>query len=284
MENFFCCPHCGNRDIQATTETNTTTKGSNFSAGKGCLGYLLFGPLGILCGLCGSHQQTVSTNTTYWHCSKCGKKFRNPDENIEDYEKQKNTFKITMIVTFIIAAIILFFICNEHLLFFLLGVIGEVLMLLLAFNSYNKFIEAEIEKAYEQKESMKKFTEKSEEKEANKAPELIEEKTKITYTTPIPSVEKEQPVNTAEDAEKTGPAKPSLSPVKVHPNSDGYVFCPMCGTKQLANRKICFKCEVPFMTEPAAPSHHCANCGYSEEYGEFCPKCGSNSKILNIQK
>ncbi len=78
--NQMVCPQCGNRDLQVTNEVNTTTSGSNFSAGQGCLGYLLFGPLGILCGSCGKSQHVNTTNTTYWICPKCGEKFRNPDD------------------------------------------------------------------------------------------------------------------------------------------------------------------------------------------------------------
>ncbi len=78
--SIFCCPYCGHKELTATTETNTTSTGKNFSGGKGCLGYLLLGPIGVLCGACGKGQQVTTTNATYWICPKCGKKFRAPDE------------------------------------------------------------------------------------------------------------------------------------------------------------------------------------------------------------
>ena len=53
-------------------ETNTT--GKDFSAGKGCCGFVLLGPIGILCGACGGGKQTQSN--TYWMCSNCGNKFQ----------------------------------------------------------------------------------------------------------------------------------------------------------------------------------------------------------------
>lgn len=80
MENNFCCPKCGNKNLQVTTETNTTTSGSNYSGAKGCLGYLMFGPLGLLCGTCGQGEKTTTTNKTYWTCPNCGNKFEHPDE------------------------------------------------------------------------------------------------------------------------------------------------------------------------------------------------------------
>lgn len=67
------CPKCGNTiNLQAVTETTTT--GKDFSAGKGCCGYVFLGPIGILCGLCGEGKQTNSK--TFWLCPQCGKKFR----------------------------------------------------------------------------------------------------------------------------------------------------------------------------------------------------------------
>ena len=56
------CPHCGSHDLQPITSTEvTTTSSSGFSATKGCLGYLLLGPFGILCGACGKSR--TSTNS-----------------------------------------------------------------------------------------------------------------------------------------------------------------------------------------------------------------------------
>ena len=107
MQNRFCCPQCGNEELQVTTETSTQTTGKNYSAGQGCLGYLLFGPLGLLCGACGEGKQTTTTNTTYWVCPKCGKKFRNPDELRNELESKKKTPTI-MLIAGVIFAIIMF--------------------------------------------------------------------------------------------------------------------------------------------------------------------------------
>lgn len=89
--NNLCCPHCGNPDLQVTNEVNTQTTGSGYSVGQGCLGYLLFGPLGLLCGGCGSGQKTTTTNTTFWVCSKCGHKFQNPDDIRKTAETQRTS-------------------------------------------------------------------------------------------------------------------------------------------------------------------------------------------------
>lgn len=66
------CPRCGNRNLQIINETTTT--GKDFSASKGCCGYILLGPIGVLCGLCGEGKQIKSRN--YWICNNCGNKFR----------------------------------------------------------------------------------------------------------------------------------------------------------------------------------------------------------------
>ena len=41
----------------------------------------------------------------------------------------------------------------------------------------------------------------------------------------------------------------TLRTVTVSPQEDGKIICPKCGTKQPANRKICFHCEVPFQVK-----------------------------------
>lgn len=102
----FCCPECGNENLQISTETNVQTYGKSFSAGQGCLGYLIFGPLGILCGSCGQGQKTSTTNTTYWACAKCGKKFRNPEELIKEADKGNKIFIISMILGIIFSIIV----------------------------------------------------------------------------------------------------------------------------------------------------------------------------------
>lgn len=66
------CPKCGNENLQATTETSS--KGKDFSATKGCCGAILMGYIGILCGACGQGKKINST--TYWMCPQCGHKFK----------------------------------------------------------------------------------------------------------------------------------------------------------------------------------------------------------------
>lgn len=84
------CPKCGSENIQFATRTS----GSLFSASDSCCGFLLLGPLGLLCGLCGSD---VSTDE-FWICRNCGKKFTESDvkakekeerESAQNYQRQK---------------------------------------------------------------------------------------------------------------------------------------------------------------------------------------------------
>jgi len=55
------CPKCGSSSVTAFKK--------GFSGGKSCLGYLLLGPLGFLCGTCGG-------NKIFSVCMKCGHKWR----------------------------------------------------------------------------------------------------------------------------------------------------------------------------------------------------------------
>lgn len=86
----LCCPDCGSRDFQVVMKNNTTTtvntKTKGYSASKGCLGYLfLGGPLGLLCGACGSGKSKTTATTTVTNeksfvCKNCGCEFRSPKD------------------------------------------------------------------------------------------------------------------------------------------------------------------------------------------------------------
>lgn len=62
------CPKCGSTNIQVGQEGST----QGFGAGKGCLGTILFGPIGLLCGLCGMGKGKTKAVRM---CVDCGKKF-----------------------------------------------------------------------------------------------------------------------------------------------------------------------------------------------------------------
>ena len=74
------CPQCKSNNLQVTVETTTSTSGGGYSGSKGCLGFLLLGPLGLLCGSGGKKVKVDTTNTNWWICQKCGHKFRNSEE------------------------------------------------------------------------------------------------------------------------------------------------------------------------------------------------------------
>ena len=98
------CPNCGCNELSIISETITSnvTTGGGYSGGKGCIGFLLFGPLGLLCGSCGNKSKITTTNTSknYFVYKGCGKKFRIPEElrlEAEQSEKSINTSKIVAI-------------------------------------------------------------------------------------------------------------------------------------------------------------------------------------------
>lgn len=68
----ICCPKCGSYDVMPVSEVETKEK--DFASGKACCGYLLIGPLGLLCGLIGRGKKTKTT--TYWMCKSCDNKFQ----------------------------------------------------------------------------------------------------------------------------------------------------------------------------------------------------------------
>lgn len=66
------CNRCGSTNCQIINEIHSS--GKDFSASKGCCGWILLGPLGILCGSCGEGKQI--NNIQYWVCNDCGNKWR----------------------------------------------------------------------------------------------------------------------------------------------------------------------------------------------------------------
>jgi len=78
------CPKCESHNLQATVEATTTGSSGGYSGAKGCLGFLLLGPLGLLCGSGGRKANSSTQHKTFWICLKCGHKFRKREEAIEE--------------------------------------------------------------------------------------------------------------------------------------------------------------------------------------------------------
>lgn len=168
MNYNLCCPQCGNHDLQAINETSTQTTGGGYSAGKGCLGYLIFGPLGLLCGGCGSGAKTTTTNTTYWVCSKCGKKFKSPQDLRKEVENNRNGIP-AMVICGIIITLFAFFIVfgvvfkgehpesGETFFGIILSLIPAITSIIVASSISNSLDEKENE-IYELEEKMRKHS------------------------------------------------------------------------------------------------------------------------------
>ena len=92
-QNRMHCPQCGNDELQMITDnvSSVQTSGGGYSGGKGCLGFLVFGPFGLLCGNCGSGSTTTVINDTkhFWTCNRCGYRFK----DFEDYRKEISALK-----------------------------------------------------------------------------------------------------------------------------------------------------------------------------------------------
>ncbi|MGE4571162.1 MAG: zinc ribbon domain-containing protein [Candidatus Izemoplasmatales bacterium] len=59
------CPKCDSTNIYMMTR-----EGSDFNESNACCGLLLFGPLGLLCGLSGKKE-----SITFRKCGQCGHEF-----------------------------------------------------------------------------------------------------------------------------------------------------------------------------------------------------------------
>ncbi|WP_310603804.1 hypothetical protein [Anaerosporobacter sp.] len=67
------CPSCGSDNCHIIEESETTQKG--YGVCSGVCGYLLLGPIGFLCGLCGMGEGKTKRRS-FWICPHCGRKFR----------------------------------------------------------------------------------------------------------------------------------------------------------------------------------------------------------------
>lgn len=74
------CPSCHSENCYV--QNDVTRQG--YGGEKGCCGYILLGPLGLLCGLCG--KDDVKSEEKYWLCNNCGRKF---DENEARHEMER---------------------------------------------------------------------------------------------------------------------------------------------------------------------------------------------------
>jgi len=94
------CIKCGSTNVTPFNSANTKSKFSFFEA---CCGFILFGPLGILCGM---NSKIKTSNQTHWMCQVCGNQFRDPTELL--MEKRSNMMKgaIAMIVFGVIALLL----------------------------------------------------------------------------------------------------------------------------------------------------------------------------------
>ena len=95
------CPKCKSEKIQALTETDVQ---GGYQAGRGCLGYLLFGPLGFLCGALGKKAKITSTNNTMFVCMECGFKYK-PLEDMIAEKEAKMRLSIILGIVFIMILI-----------------------------------------------------------------------------------------------------------------------------------------------------------------------------------
>lgn len=66
------CPNCGSENVNLIY--NTSKRG--FKGSDACCGYVLLGPLGLLCGALGSGKKDTSE---FWLCNNCGSRFQNKD-------------------------------------------------------------------------------------------------------------------------------------------------------------------------------------------------------------
>lgn len=99
------CPQCKSVKMQALTESDV--KGG-YRAGNGFLGWLLFGPVGLLFGSMGKKSKITVKNTTMFVCMECGFKFKRPSDMIVEKQQAAKLSKIIGIALLVLGLIMLF--------------------------------------------------------------------------------------------------------------------------------------------------------------------------------
>lgn len=133
--NSMVCKKCGQSGCVPNTITDTSVKTkSGFS--EACCGMLIFGPVGILCGLCGHKTNVKSTSITWWHCSHCDGKHL----SVEDAKNVAN--KMMAIISVLFMGLSTFGVILSLALFteLWLGLIGLAIIIIVGF-SVNNYVE-----------------------------------------------------------------------------------------------------------------------------------------------
>ncbi len=81
------CPNCYSDNVQRCVDK----KYQGYGVGRGCCGWFFFGPVGLLCGLCGMGD--VKNEKEYWICNNCGIKFNDTVTGEYQYAIQESVNK-----------------------------------------------------------------------------------------------------------------------------------------------------------------------------------------------
>lgn len=129
------CPVCKSKNLQVISEDHsvTQTKGGGFSATKGCLGYLLLGPFGLLCGNRKLKTKNYNIHKTFWVCSDCGHKFRNLEDWKNELDSSRRGIKILAVLSavLLVLSVFLMILGSQEDFALVMGVIGLVLGLIM---------------------------------------------------------------------------------------------------------------------------------------------------------
>ena len=95
------CPNCGSHNCEIQVQQNVTGSGGGYGCCNGGLGYVCLGPIGLLCGLCGTKNKTTITHKSMWVCKDCGNQFPTKQDRFSQFvatEAMINVFFVLSVI------------------------------------------------------------------------------------------------------------------------------------------------------------------------------------------
>ena len=99
------CPFCASQNTHPIVHTSTQAYSGGYSCLGGACGGILFGPIGLLLGLCGKSSTVQTSSQTKWVCKNCGAEFSSKQDEEKRLRFLLSSAFVMIIVTYVLTSI-----------------------------------------------------------------------------------------------------------------------------------------------------------------------------------